>query len=156
MSNKEIQARPEIALYQPEVDRQVVRLVQRGDTDHLVPGTHLTMDELHHYQLLGRRLQARAVSAAFASLFRGLAGPFKKLAAVSTRAAREAAAIRQLSALDDHLLADLGIRRGQIPAAVAGLMERPAARKSAPAASVEPLPEEAPAADNEAQAREAA
>jgi uncharacterized protein YjiS (DUF1127 family) len=156
MTISENQARSGIALHQPEVHRQVVRLVGRGDTEHLVPGTHVSMDELHQYQLLGRRLQARAAAGAFASVFRSLVWPFQKLAAASARASREAAAIRQLSVLDDHLLADLGIHRGQIRAAVAGLMERPVAEQARPATSVESPRDEARTASNDPQAREAA
>lgn len=127
MSIKQNQPHRGITLNQPEVDRRVLRLVDRGDTEHLVPGTHVTMDELHHYQLLGRRLQARAVASAFAGLFRALVRSLRGLAAASARVSRETAAIRQLSALDDYLLADLGIQRGQIRAAVTGLLERPTA-----------------------------
>jgi uncharacterized protein YjiS (DUF1127 family) len=43
------------------------------------------------------------------------------LLAKMRRQHREAKAIRQLSELDDRTLADLGIIRSQIPAAVAGL-----------------------------------
>jgi uncharacterized protein YjiS (DUF1127 family) len=153
---KENQARSGIALYQPGVDRQVVRIVHRGDTDHLVPGTHVTLDELHQYQLVGRRLQARAVVAAFASSFRALARAFQRLAAAYGRVSRETAAIRQLSALDDHLLADLGIRRGQIRAAVAGLVDRPVVEEPAPAAAVESQPGEGRTVSNDPQARAAA
>ena len=152
--SKQNQVRSGIALYQPEVDRQVTRLVHRGDTEHLVPGTHLTMDELHEYQLLGRRLQARAVASTFSGLFTGLVRPLRKLAAAYARSNREVGGIRQLSALDDHLLADIGIRRGQIPAAVAGLMARPAATE--PAAAVKPLRSKPHAASNDPQARAAA
>lgn len=157
MNITENQARSGIALYQPEVDRQIVRLVHPGDTDHLVPGTHVTMDDLHQYQLVGRRLQARATAAAFASLFRALVWPFQKLAAAYGRVSRESAAIRQLSALDDHLLADLGIRRGQIRAAVAGLVERLVVPVvEAPTAAVESLPGEARTVANDPQGRAAA
>lgn len=150
------QAWPDVALSQPEVERHVTRLVHRGDTDHLVPGTHLTMDEFHEYQLLGRRLQAQAMASAITDAFRGLVWPFKKLAAAYARASREAASIRQLSALDDHLLADLGISRSQIPAAVAGLLEPQAATQPAAGLAVEPLRSEPRAASNDAEAKAAA
>jgi uncharacterized protein YjiS (DUF1127 family) len=101
------------------------------------------MDEFHEYQLLGRRLQAQAMASAITVAFRGLVWPFKKLAAAYARASREAASIRQLSALDDHLLADLGISRSQIPAAVAGLLEPQTATQPAAGLTVEPLRSEA-------------
>ena len=137
MTIRENQARADSALYQPGLTRQVARIVDRGDSDNLVPGTHVSMDELHRYQLLGRRLQARATAAAFGSLFGALAWPWKKLAALYGPISREAAGMRQLSALDDHLLRDIGIRREHIPAAVAGLIARPARAQAAPAAVVE-------------------
>lgn len=153
---KENQARSDSGLYQPEVDRQVMRLVHHGDTDHLLPGTHVTMDELHQYQLAGRRLQARAAASAFTSVFRALVWPFRKLAAAYARASRETAAIRQLSALDDSLLVDIGIHRGQIRAAVAGLLTRPAAEAPAPATAAESPRSDRQPASNEPQARAAA
>lgn len=137
MTIRENQARAGIALVQPGLTRQVARIVARGATDNLVPGTHVSMDELHRYQLLGRKLQARATAEALGSLFRALVWPWKKLAAGIAQISREAAGIRQLSAMDDHLLEDIGIRREQIPAAVAGLIARPAHADAAPATVVE-------------------
>jgi uncharacterized protein YjiS (DUF1127 family) len=150
---KENQAHSEFALYQPGVDQRVVRIVHRGDTQHRVPGTHVTMEELHEYQLLGRRMQARATASAFASLFRSVVWAFRKLATAHGRVRREVAAIRHLGALDDHLLQDIGIPREQIPAAVAGLMDRPAAAQATPAAAVSPQPAAQPAACNDPQAK---
>jgi uncharacterized protein YjiS (DUF1127 family) len=129
---KRNQAPKGIALFGPGVDRRVAVIADRGDTDNLVPGTNITMDELHQYQLLGRRLQARATASALGDLFRAVVSPVKKLAAAYGRVLREATAIRQLGALDDHLLRDIGIRRENIPAAVAGLMNRPAVAHAAP------------------------
>ena len=137
MTITENQARAGIALLQPGLTRQVARIVHRGDSGHLVPGTHVSMDELHRYQLLGRRLQARATAAAFGSLFRALVWPWKKLAASLAQIGREAASMRQLSALDDHLLRDIGIRREHIPAVVAGLLAQPVRANAAPASVVE-------------------
>ncbi len=133
MTIKQNQAQKGIALFGPGIDRRVAVIVDRGDTDNRVPGTNITMDELHRYQLLGRRLQARAMASALSGLFRAVVLPGKKLAAAYVRARREATAIRQLGALDDHLLRDIGISRGSIPAAVAGLMNRPAVAGAAPA-----------------------
>jgi uncharacterized protein YjiS (DUF1127 family) len=130
---KRNQARKGTALFGPGIDRRVAVIVDRGDTDNLVPGTNITMDELHRHQLLGRRLQARAMASALGDLFRAVVSPVTKLAATYGRARREAAAIRQLGVLDDHLLRDIGIRRENIPAAVVGLMNRPADAVAAPA-----------------------
>jgi uncharacterized protein YjiS (DUF1127 family) len=139
-------------LVQPGVERHIAAIVDRGDQGHLVPGTHVTMDELHRYQLLGRQLQARAMAgaleAAFAGLLRGVSRPFEKAAGALGRARREGAAIRSLGALDDHILADIGITREQIPAAVAGLLERPTAAPKPPTAA--PVPTvDLPAACND-------
>ena len=130
---KRNQAPKRIALFEPGVDRRVAVIVDRGDTDNLVPGTSATMDELHQYQLLGRRLQARAMAWALGDLFRAVVRPLKKLAAAYGRVLREATAVRRLEALDDHLLRDIGIRRENIPAAVAVLMNRPAVADAEPA-----------------------
>lgn len=136
MNTNQNQVRDGTGLLQPGVTRRAAKIVHRDDSHHLVPGTHVTVEELHRYQLLGRRLQARATAAALGSLFRALLWPAKKLAAAYARASREAAAIRELSALDDHLLADIGLSRGQIPAAVAGLLARPASARRQPVATV--------------------
>ena len=153
VSIKQNQPHRGITLNQPEVERRVLRLVDRGDAEHLVPGTHVTMDELHYYQLLGRRLQARAVTSAFAGLFRALVRPLRGLAAATARVSRETAAIRQLSALDDYLLADLGIQRGQIRAAVTGLLDRQTA--TAPDTGVQSAHTQSTAAAVEPPARAA-
>lgn len=139
MNTKRNQAPSRIALFEPGVTRRVAAIVDRGDTGNLVPGTNVTMDELHRYQLLGRQLQARAMASTLTSLFRALVWPVRVLAASLGRAGREVAAIRQLGALDDHLLQDIGIRRENIPQAVAGLMSRPAATETAPAPLVQRL-----------------
>lgn len=123
MTERQYQALDETGLYQPGVHRQVTRVVER-DGGQYVPGTGITLDALQHYQQLGRRLQARAVAEGLSKLFRGTVRAFVKPAAALGRARREAAAIRDLRRLDDRLLADIGITRGQIPAVVAGLEAR--------------------------------
>jgi uncharacterized protein YjiS (DUF1127 family) len=147
-------------LLQPGLYRRVAVIADRGDEDHLVPGTHVTMDEFHRYQLLGRQLQARAMARALATALAGLrqalAWPFRKVADALGRARREGAAIRALGALDDHILADIGITRDQIPAAVAGLLQRPAAATATPPAPILVRAGDPPAASNDADARQAA
>jgi uncharacterized protein YjiS (DUF1127 family) len=123
-------------LYEPGVNRRLSLIIDRGDENHLVPGTGITMDQFHEYQLLGRQLQARAVASSFTSLFRAVALPLGKLAAAVGRALTRGAAIRQLASMDERLLEDIGIRRENISAAVAGLMERQPMVAPAPAQTV--------------------
>lgn len=156
LTTSKYQARSPIGLEQPGVSRQVARIVHRGDREHLVPGTCVTMDELHQYQLLGRQLQARAMGQALASLARALSWPFRKLARAQRRLGREAAAIRQLRALDDHLLRDIGISRDAIPHAVAGLAARIEAPGEAPTAEPVPVRAECSLPCNDAHAKKAA
>ena len=146
---------PGIVLLAPGVHRRVAVIVARSDRDNLIPGTNITMDELHRHVVLGRRLQARAMASALAGLLRAVVWPLKKLAAIYAPSRRQVAAIRQLGALDDHLLQDIGIRRENIPQVVAGLMSRPAVTDAA-AAPVALRPSGQPAACNDRHARAAA
>jgi len=73
------------ALYEPGVCRRLALIVDRGDREHLVPGTGIAMDEFHQYQLLGRQLQARAMASAFSGLFKALGAQLEKLAAAFGR-----------------------------------------------------------------------
>ena len=159
MSNRQFQALESSGLYQPGLERQVARVVGRSGREQPVPGTGFTLDELQHYQRLGRRLQARAVAAGLSGLVRAVLRPLAGLAAGFARARRHAAAIRDLGALDDRMLADIGISRGQIPAVVAGLEARNGGRE-APARRTStvltPRTGACPAGCNDAHAREAA
>jgi uncharacterized protein YjiS (DUF1127 family) len=146
---------PGIVLFERGVQRRVALIVHRDDRENLVPGTNLTMDELQRYQLAGRRLQARAVASVLTGLLRAVVRPVKKLAAVYARGRRQVAAIRQLGALDNLLLQDVGIRRENIPEVVAGLMSRPPATHAA-AAPVAPPAAGQPPACNDGQAKSAA
>lgn len=133
----------EVRLFEPGVDRRVSLIVDRGDREHLVPGTHISMDEFHRYQLLGRQLQAQAMASAFLSLYRAASRTVKKLAAAYRQASLQAAAARELGAMNDHLLQDIGIRREDIPAAVEGLMNGQTVTQAEPAQAVPqtPLPQ---------------
>ncbi len=146
---------PGAVLFDPGVHRRVAVIVDRGDTDNLVPGTNVTMDELQQYQLVGRRLQARATASALAGLLRAVVWPVKKLATAMGQVSRQVAATRQLGALDDHMLRDIGIRRDNIPQVVTGLMSRPAVAVAASAPVVlRPVGQQA--ACNDPHARTAA
>jgi uncharacterized protein YjiS (DUF1127 family) len=70
------------------------------------------------YVTEGRRRQARAVAEALGAAWRGLRGWF-------TRRSERRRAVAQLAALDDRLLADVGLRRSDIELAVDGLLADP-------------------------------
>ena len=155
MAIQQNQAPSGTTLFEPGVSRRLALIVDRGDESHRVPGTGITMDEFHKYQLLGRQLQARAMASAFSNLFRTVAFPLGKLAAAFGRARTRAAAVRELTSMDDRLLRDIGIRRHDIPAAVAGLMSRRPIVDPAPPREVL-MPAVQPAACNDAHAKAAA
>lgn len=136
MNIRQNQEQSSVRLFEPGVHRRVDLIVHGGDREHLVPGTNVTMDELHRYQLVGRQLQARAMAAAISGLFRGARRFIAKLVTGVRQARLQAAAVSELAAMDDRLLADIGIRRDNIEAAVAGLMSRQAAAEAAPVRSV--------------------
>ena len=86
----------------------------------------------------GRRLQARVMAEALATGWRGLRCGVHGLAdgvrALRERLARRFArhrAIHLLSVLDDRLLADIGLRRGDIELAVDGRLGNPRVRRQA-------------------------
>jgi uncharacterized protein YjiS (DUF1127 family) len=164
MNTRQNQAPDHGTLVEPGLRRRIAAIVDRGDEGHLVPGTRVTMDELHRYQLLGRQLQARAVAQGMAQatawtlggLRQALVWPFRRVAGALERAQRKRASIRSLDALDDHFLADIGITRDQIPVAVAGLLERSEASNTTPPAPTLVHAGDRPAACNDADARRAA
>ena len=155
MNIRQNQDPPGVVLFERGVQRRVALIVGRNDRENLVPGTNVTMDELQRYQLAGRRLQARAVASALTGLLRAVVRPVKELAAAGGRARRQIAAIRQLGALDDHLLQDVGIRRENIPEVVAGLVSRPPATDAAAAPVALPTAGQPPAC-NDGHAKSAA
>ena len=133
MTTQRNQAPSGVTLFEPGVERRVTLIVDGGDRYGLVPGTNISLSEFQRYQLRGRQLQARAMAKVLIGLGKAVAWPFAKLAGAYRRSRVRAAAMRQLKAMDDHLLRDIGIRREDIPAAVAGLMSRPAPADALPA-----------------------
>ena len=86
---------------------------------------------------LAQSARADAVSGVFSRTRRGLGGALRavgrgirRVAASWGRSRQRRTAIRQLRAMPDYLLKDIGIDRGQIPAVVDG--EQPGARHSPP------------------------
>ena len=77
------------------------------------------------YATAARRHQARALAEALGAAWRGLRGWFARAGATE--------AIAQLSALDPRLLADIGLRRGDIELAVDGLLADPRLARRTPA-----------------------
>lgn len=92
----------------------------------------------------GRSARAKAISAALTSAAkgvwtlsrwagRGLGRAGRAVASGVIRSHRRRVAIRQLQALDDRLLKDIGVSRGQIPLVVeAKLAETPARQTESP------------------------
>jgi uncharacterized protein YjiS (DUF1127 family) len=124
LATQQNQAPAGIALFEPGVERRITLIVDGGSDQQLVPGTNIGLSEFQRYQLRGRQLQARAMASAIVGLAGAVAWPFKKLASAYRRARMRATASTQLRAMDDHLLRDIGLRREDIPTAVAGLMSR--------------------------------
>jgi uncharacterized protein YjiS (DUF1127 family) len=96
------------------------------------------------YLAEGRRRQARAMAEAIDAGSRvlraglaGLAGLVRRrlLEPLARRSERKRA-LGQLAALDDRLLADIGLRRGDIALAVAGLLADPRVTRRRPDAVV--------------------
>ncbi len=116
-------------------DMQLQRAVTLTETT-LASGDRLRQMDLEHYLRRGRELRAQALRAALGASVRGLA-------ALAQRAYRTAAALgrralvgaqraherrraeRALLELNDYLLKDIGLTRGQIHAAVDGLLSSP-------------------------------
>ncbi len=73
---------------------------------------------IEHYAKTGR---AQAVRQALGGLIRGIVGAVRQGAEALQRWHRRRVTYRELMALDDRLLRDIGLRRDQIPAAVDGL-----------------------------------
>ncbi len=70
---------------------------------------------IEHYAKTGR---AQAVRQALRGLIRGIVGAVRHGAEALQRSHRRRVGYRELMALDDRLLRDIGLRRDQIPAAV--------------------------------------
>ena len=92
------------------------------------------------YTARARELQAEAIGRALGTAGRFLARNGSKALRGIAGAIRKRRTIAELSRLDDHLLADIGIDRGQIPMIAQGLIAPSGAapRRSIPAAPCPP------------------
>lgn len=78
--------------------------------------THDSSREPHRIALRrAHEARAEAASRILAFVVRSAVGTGRSLAARIVQARRRHAAIRELQALDDHLLKDIGISRSQVP-----------------------------------------
>ncbi|MFC3677816.1 DUF1127 domain-containing protein [Ferrovibrio xuzhouensis] len=92
----------------------------RNETVYAIPANlaPLSAAEIEAY---ARRIRAEAV----AKLVRTGVANLKTLAVRFKARQQQRRAVEELNALDDQMLRDIGLSRSQIPAAVAGLIERP-------------------------------
>lgn len=79
----------------------------------------MTQAEIEAY---ARRIRAEAIADLIYSAWVALKGASTRAKAYLARQR----AMHELNGLDDAMLRDIGLNRSQIPAAVAGLIERPA------------------------------
>lgn len=77
----------------------------------------ITADTIKKYTRLAGRLRAEAIAEVLASMSRGVVAAFR---AIRSRQGKRKA-IRDLRALPDHLLKDIGMGRSDIPAVVEAL-----------------------------------
>lgn len=92
----------------------------RNETVYALPANlaPLSAAEIEAY---ARRIRAEAVAKLVKT---GLVN-LKTLAARYKAHQQQRRAVEELNALDDQMLRDIGLSRSEIPAAVAGLIERP-------------------------------
>ncbi len=94
---------------------------------------------IEHHAKTGRALRAQAGRQALRGLIRGIVGAVRQGAEALQRWHRRRVGYRELMALDDRLLHDIGLHRAQIPAAVDGLWRNesnPVAKRQAYVATV--------------------
>lgn len=107
---------------QSGVERRVSVVLHEGRTGDVPENPRHATNAIDYYQREGRRLQARAVSQGLRGAGRWLINGTAALAA-RLRARRAVwVAERELARLDDRLLRDIGIDRGNIPAVVRGTL----------------------------------
>ncbi len=101
---------------------------------------------IEHHAKTGRALHPQAVRQALRGLIRGIVGAVRQGAEALQRWHRRRVTYRELMALNDRLLRDIGLRRDQIPAAVEGLWRNesnPVAKPQAYVATVAGRPSDA-------------
>ena len=82
----------------------------------LVPqgGKALEAEDFDYFVRRGRRMRAEAMGQAWVGLVGGLNAVWLRIARISAAALRTGKTVKELHALSDHTLKDIGVRRDQI------------------------------------------
>lgn len=118
-----------------------------GNTDRRHQRHTRTIDryerQMRTYEKRARKARAEAYAQVFAWLGRGIASAFRSLGPLAERISRwrrEQIAIRELNALDDRLLKDIGLERSDIRVMASGLAARGATKQTSTPAQAAPEP----------------
>jgi uncharacterized protein YjiS (DUF1127 family) len=104
-------------------------------------GRDLDHDTVKHYATVGRELRAQAFRQALRRLSQAIAGASGRAARALKHRRLRHASIRQLVALSDHQLKDIGLLRAEIPAAVDRLLRNESQPTAEPKSKLVTIPE---------------
>lgn len=135
--------------FEQPIDAVVTRFPELRMHTRVRPSIHISDEDIRAAIARGRRLHARQVRESFNAAFvRPLAAIVRATAALASYVARECrkasnrrATIRELSALEDHLLRDIGVERRDIADVARALAEGTQVRAE-PASSESPIVEQ--------------
>jgi uncharacterized protein YjiS (DUF1127 family) len=125
-------------------------LLSQGLTGYdWAPRRDLNHGAVKHYTKVGRQLRAQAFGQALRGLSQAIVGAFGRAARAFQHGRVRRASIRELSALSDHQLKDIGLFRAEIPAAVDKLLRNQSQPAVEPKSKVVTIPETKDAANDE-------